>query len=254
MSPDVHIVIPARYASTRLPGKVLLDLGGQPLLQRTWSAASNSGYEVWVAVDDARVQSAVEAFGGRSLMTPSELRSGTERVAYVARHRAWPADDIVVNVQADEPFFPPSYVGQLVEPLVEDPSLGMSSLACRIDQRDQIFSEHCVKVVCNLRGDALYFSRAPIPWVRGGMAEERAPSGFYLRHIGAYAYRVGMLIQLADLPEAPSEVSESLEQLRALHHGISIRIRAVDSAPPPGIDTPADLERARALLSEHSQR
>ncbi len=242
-----HSRLLARPA-TGLPSKPLLDLGGQPLVQRTHAAAERGGYEVLVAVDDPRVAASVQSFGGRYVMTPADLPSGTDRAAYVSSDQGWPDGDVVINLQVDEPFFPSEHFRKLVEPLHADATLAVSTLACPIRDHAEVLNEHCVKVVCATNGNALYFSRAPIPWVRGQMQAEQSKAG-YLRHVGVYAYRVGALKGLAALEPTPAERAESLEQLRALEHSLAIRVVVVDEAPPPGIDVEADLELARQHLA-----
>jgi 3-deoxy-manno-octulosonate cytidylyltransferase (CMP-KDO synthetase) len=248
-----HVVIPARYASTRLPGKPLLDVGGTTLVQRVVERACASGaVEVLVATDDARIAAAVHdprAPGVPiALMTDPALPSGTDRVAAVAAMRGWDDDSLVVNVQGDEPFLPPALVAQVAELLAADPRAGIATLATPILSLEEFLDPNVVKVVTAGDGAALYFSRAPIPWTRdtapAGLASQRDFGGA-LRHVGLYAYRVGVLRQLTRLPPSTLEQRERLEQLRALEHGVRIAVGRCVEVPAPGVDTPADLERAR---------
>jgi 3-deoxy-manno-octulosonate cytidylyltransferase (CMP-KDO synthetase) len=248
-----HVVIPARYASTRLPGKPLLDIGGRTMIQRVVEQACASGAdEVLVATDDARIAAAVHdpRRPGRAIavMTDPDLPSGTDRVAAVAAERGWSDDTLVVNVQGDEPFLPPSLVGQAAELLERDPAAGIATLAVPIASLEEFMDPNVVKVVTAQDGAALYFSRAPIPWSRAGApagpASQREFAGT-MRHVGLYAYRAGVLRRITCLPPSALEQLEKLEQLRALEHGIRIVVGTCIERPAPGVDTAADLERAR---------
>jgi 3-deoxy-manno-octulosonate cytidylyltransferase (CMP-KDO synthetase) len=233
----VVAVIPARYASTRLPGKPLADLDGRPMIEHVYRRAADArGVEgVVVATDDQRVADAVERFGGVARMTSPEHRTGMDRLAEVAADlRA----GIIVNVQGDEPLVEPSAIAQMVEALRADPTLEMSTLRTPIRHDADYASPHVVKVVVDRHDHALYFSRSPIPFLRAGQP------GVTFKHLGLYAYRREVLLRLAALPQSPLEQAESLEQLRALEHGI--RIRAVETQYDSiGVDTPDDLERVR---------
>ena len=233
----VVAVIPARYASTRLPGKPLADLDGRPMIEHVYRRAADArGVEaVVVATDDQRVADAVERFGGVARMTSPEHRTGMDRLAEVAADlRA----GIIVNVQGDEPLVEPSAIAQMVEALCADPSLEMSTLRTPIRHDADYASPHVVKVVVDRHDHALYFSRSPIPFLRDGQP------GVTYKHLGLYAYRRDVLLRLAALPQSSLEQAESLEQLRALEHGI--RIRAVETQYDSiGVDTPDDLERVR---------
>ncbi len=249
-----HVVIPARYASTRLPGKPLLDIGGRPMIQRVVERACASGAdEVLVATDDARIAAAVadprRPGAAIAVMTDPGLPSGTDRVAAVAAGRGWTDDTVVVNVQGDEPFLPPALVDQAAGLLAADPQAGIATLAAPITTLGDFLDPNVVKVVTAGDGAALYFSRAPIPWTRdgapGGVASQRE-FGEALRHIGLYAYRVGVLRRLTALAPSSLERREKLEQLRALQGGVRIVVGACVAAPGPGVDTAQDLERARA--------
>ena len=252
-----HVVIPARYASTRLPGKPLLDIGGRTMIQRVVAQACASGAdEVLVATDDARIAAAVHdpRRPGRAIavMTDPNLPSGTDRVAAVAAERGWSDDTLVVNVQGDEPFLPPSLVGQAAQLLERDAAAGIATLAVPIASLEEFMDPNVVKVVMAQDGAALYFSRAPIPWSREGapadLASQREFAGT-MRHVGLYAYRAGVLRRITCLPPSALELLEKLEQLRALEHGIRIVVGTCIERPAPGVDTAADLERARQEAS-----
>jgi 3-deoxy-manno-octulosonate cytidylyltransferase (CMP-KDO synthetase) len=234
-------VIPARYHSTRLPGKAIADIAGRPMIEHVYrrSAAAAGVDAVIVATDDARVADAVRAFGGDVVLTSPAHRTGTDRVAEVARGLEC---DFIVNVQGDEPLIPPQMIEEVIAPLRLD-GVVMSTLRREIDDEADRISPHVVKVVVNRDDDALYFSRAPIPHVRDAHGSGRA-----FRHVGLYGYRREFLIEFAALPQTPLEIRESLEQLRALEHGFRIRTPETvhDSL---GVDTPADLERARRQLA-----
>jgi len=248
-----HVVIPARYASTRLPGKPLLDIAGTPMIQRVVArACASSAEEVLVATDDARIAAAVHdprrPARPIAVMTDPQLPSGTDRVAAVAAARGWSDDTLVVNVQGDEPFLPATLVEQAAELLARDPRAGIATLAAPIGSLEEFLDPNVVKVVVAQDGAALYFSRAPIPWSRegapAGLASQRDYAGA-LRHVGLYAYRVGVLKRITALPPSALEQREKLEQLRALEHGVRIAVGRCRELPAPGVDTAADLERAR---------
>jgi 3-deoxy-manno-octulosonate cytidylyltransferase (CMP-KDO synthetase) len=241
-APQVLVVIPARYASTRFPGKPLADLAGRPMIEHVYRRASAaSGVDaVLVATDDDRIAAAVTAFGGEVVMTRPSHASGTDRIAEAIAPRAC---DIVVNVQGDEPLIDPAMIGELLAPLRADPAVRMSTLRREIADDAEYASPHVVKVVVDRLGDALYFSRAPIPCARD--VRDRLA----YRHIGVYAYRRDLLLWLAAQPRTPLETAESLEQLRALEHGI--RIRTVPTRYDAiGVDTPEELERVRRRLQD----
>jgi len=248
-----HVVIPARYASTRLPGKPLLDIGGRTMIQRVVERACASGAdEVLVATDDERIAAAVHdpRRPGRAIaiLTDPDLPSGTDRVAVVAALRGWSAETVVVNVQGDEPFLPPALVAQAAQLLEGDPAAQVATLATPIESLDEFMDPNVVKVVTALDGAALYFSRAPVPWSRdgapAGLASQREFAGA-MRHVGLYAYRADALRRITSLPPTALEQREKLEQLRALEHGIRILVGTCTERPAPGVDTAADLERAR---------
>ncbi|MDR1229565.1 MAG: 3-deoxy-manno-octulosonate cytidylyltransferase [Azoarcus sp.] len=248
-----RVVIPARHASTRLPGKPLADIGGRPMVVRVLERAQASGAdEVWVATDHPDVFDAVTAAGGRALMTRADHPTGTDRLAEAAALRGWRDDDIIVNVQGDEPLIDPGSIAAVARELAADPGAAIATAAHPIADPGEAFNPGVVKVVCDGRGRALYFSRAPIPWARDAWAggARDLPSGLpILRHVGLYAYRAGFLHRYAALAPAPPEQWEALEQLRALWHGFPIRVLFLDAAPPAGIDTEEDLARVRAIFA-----
>jgi 3-deoxy-manno-octulosonate cytidylyltransferase (CMP-KDO synthetase) len=257
-----HVVIPARHSSTRLPGKPLLEIGGKPMVQRVVECAcASSAREVLVATDDERVAAAVvdPRSHGRSIaiMTDAALASGTDRVAVVAQERGWSDDTIVVNLQGDEPFMPPALIEQVAGLLERDPAAGIATLATPIESLDDFLDPNVVKVVTASDGAALYFSRAPIPWsrdgARAGLASQREFAGA-MRHVGLYAYRAGALRLITRLPPSRLEQLEKLEQLRPLHGGVRIVVAACVEPPGPGVDTEADLERARARAAREAGR
>ena len=247
------VVIPARFQSVRLPGKPLADLGGCTMIERVYRRASQSSAEKCVvATDDTRIADAVMAFGGDVVMTRDDHPSGTDRVQEICESLQLGAEDIVVNVQGDEPFLPVAVIEQVAGNLAEHSPAGIATLCTRIQDERELFDPNTVKVVRNEREYALYFSRAPIPWHRREFAEHRGlpADTAYFRHLGVYAYRVETLSAYVDWPRAPAEEAESLEQLRALHHGVLIHCAQAAERVPPGIDTPADLEQARRLVAQ----
>lgn len=248
------VVIPARYAASRLPGKPLADIGGKPMVVRVYERCLESAADgVWVATDDARVAEAVRDHGGHVLMTRDDHPSGTDRLQEVATQLQLADRDIVVNVQGDEPMIPPAVINQVAENLAANPAAGIATLCEPIEQRDDVFNPNIVKVLFDRDGRALYFSRAPVPWDRDtfqAAADAGAvlPAGNWWRHIGIYGYRVSMLNQYVTWQPAPPERAESLEQLRAMYHGVAIHVAPACTAVPGGVDTEADLRRMRALL------
>lgn len=246
-----RVVIPARFASTRLPGKVLLPLAGRPMIQWVYERARAANpQEVIVATDDARIAGAAKGFGADVAMTAAAHPSGTDRIAEVARERDWGEGDIVVNVQADEPLIPSALIGQVARLLEARPSVDMATLATAIGAIEEFLDPNVVKVVRDAQGRALYFSRAPVPWDRDGAAAGAGHMGFTgsLRHVGIYAYRVAALRKLTLLPPSPLELRERLEQLRALEHGVQIQVGTASEAPGPDVNTPEDLLRVGRLL------
>jgi 3-deoxy-manno-octulosonate cytidylyltransferase (CMP-KDO synthetase) len=250
-----NVVIPARFGSSRLPGKPLLKIAGKTMIQRVWENSGRAGAEnVVVATDNQRIVDEVEGFGGMALMTRDTHRSGTDRISEVVGLLGWPDDTIIVNVQGDEPLLTPELILLAADALHTDARAGIATLATPIKEVSQLLSPHVVKVVFDEQRMALYFSRAPIPWVRDAFGDdvrdlERLPDGFlFYRHIGLYAYRVGSLLSMAGAGPSGLEMAESLEQLRALSYGIGIRVCVIEKAPGHGVDTPEDLMRVEALL------
>ena len=249
------VVIPARYASVRLPGKPLADVAGKPMVVRVWERAAASGIgPVVVASDDERVVAAVRACGADAVLTSPAHASGTDRIAEVAAKRNLDPATVVVNVQGDEPLLPPSLIEQVAVNLSRRDDFAIATLCESIEHEDELFDPDVVKVVFDENGRAAYFSRAPIPYCRGrfdaraGTARVCAERRLHFRHIGLYAYRAGFLGRFGSLAPAPSELAESLEQLRAIHYGYSIHVETARERPGPGVDTPADLERVRAIF------
>ena len=247
-----RVVIPARFASSRLPGKPLLDISGIPMIQHVWQRASASGAdEVLVATDDRRIADACDAFGAVARMTSPDHASGTDRIAEVALDERWDEDDVVVNVQGDEPLIPPANISQVAGSLLSRPEAEMATLCSGIQTLEEYLDPNIVKLVRAEDGRALYFSRAPIPWHR-----DSAPTGLgsqtrfkdSLRHIGIYAYRVGALHRLAATPPCPLESIECLEQLRALWLGYAIIAEVAAEEPGPGVDTQDGLDAVRRLM------
>ncbi len=247
-----RVVIPARYASTRLPGKPLIDIGGKPMLQHVHARALESGAsEVVIATDDERIRAAAEVFGARVCMTAAHHRSGSERLAEVITRLGYGEDEVIVNLQGDEPLMPPALLSQVAAGLLEHPAAPMATLCTPITSAEELFDPNAVKVVRDARGFALYFSRAPIPWDRDAFAEQphTLPAGArHYRHLGIYAYRAGFLARYVATPACELETRESLEQLRVLWMGEKIHVAEAAALPGPGVDTLADLERVRALI------
>ena len=249
---DFRVVIPARYGSTRLPGKPLRLLAGRPMIEHVWRRAGECGArEVLVATDDERIVAACRAFGAEAVLTDPAHPSGTDRLAEVARVRGWADDEIVVNVQGDEPLLPPANVAQVAVLLAASPDCAIATLATPVRSLHEFLDPNAVKVAMGSDGRALYFSRAPIPWARDGAPAGLASQSAYahaLRHLGLYAYRCGSLARLAAWPASPLEELEKLEQLRALERGLGIRVAVAVAVPGPGVDTEADLAEAERRL------
>ncbi len=252
MSVRFKVVIPARYGSTRLPGKPLLDIAGKPMIAHVCERAQEADAdEIVVATDDQRIFSAVTDLGIKAVMTRADHQSGTERIAEVARLCGWAGDEIIVNLQGDEPLIPPAYIRDVAEALAGQKQAGIATLAAQITDTEEIFNPNAVKVVLNHAGFALYFSRAPIPWERDAFTRSGGtPSGAmpYLRHIGMYAYTVDFLNRYCLWDASLLESVESLEQLRILWHGEAIRVKTVDKTPAAGVDTQEDLLRVEQVL------
>jgi 3-deoxy-manno-octulosonate cytidylyltransferase (CMP-KDO synthetase) len=251
---DFKVVIPARHASSRLPAKPLLDLGGKPMVVRVAERAALSGAgEICVATDHPEIEAAVRAHGVAVLMTRADHPSGTDRLAEVVALKGWSDETLVVNVQGDEPLIDPAMIALTARRLA-DSGADIATVAHPVGDAADFFNPNVVKVVCRADGDALYFSRAPIPYARDHFAREGGgetlPDAFpALRHVGLYAYKTSFLKAYARLAPSPLESFEALEQLRALWHGHRIAVAVVDHQPPAGVDTPEDAERIRRFFA-----
>ncbi|MBY8161851.1 3-deoxy-manno-octulosonate cytidylyltransferase [Vibrio fluvialis] len=242
------VVIPARYQSTRLPGKPLADIAGKPMVQWVYEQAMQAGAErVIIATDDARVEQAVLAFGGTVCMTSPDHQSGTERLAEVVKLMGIEDSHIIVNVQGDEPLIPPSIIRQVADNLAASQA-PMATLAVEISHEDEVFNPNAVKVVTDKDGYALYFSRATIPWDRDNFAKDKTVVQPLMRHIGIYAYRAGFINTYIQWPASQLEKIECLEQLRVLWYGEKIHVAVALEAPPAGVDTPEDLDAVRRIV------
>ena len=250
-TPDFIVAIPARYGSTRLPGKPLRTIAGVPMVVRVAQRARQAGAsQVVVATDDERIADALAGQDVDVCMTRSDHASGSDRLAECAAYYGWADDSIVVNLQGDEPFAPAAGIQEVAYALAQDHA-PVATLATPITEAHELFDPNVVKLVRTAHGRALYFSRAPVPWARDAFAAHRdaLPADFpFLRHIGIYAYRAGFLQQYTQLPRTPLEQAESLEQLRVLEHGYAIAVRLTPEPFPPGIDTEADLQRAETWM------
>ncbi len=248
-----RIVIPARYDSSRLPGKPLAEIHGRPMVAHVLDRcrASDAG-DIRVATDDQRVAQAVFDAGGEAVMTRADHHSGTDRLQEVVTRLELAEDDIIVNVQGDEPRIPPAVINQVAQNLAARPECEMATLCEAVTERADLFSPDVVKVVRADNGEALYFSRAPIPWDRASFddASDAMPEGHWWRHIGIYAYRVGLLHRFVAWHPAELERIESLEQLRALARGVRIHVAPVATPVPAGVDTQADLDSLRRYWGE----
>ena len=246
-------IIPARFASQRLPGKPLADIGGKPMVVRVAERAIAAGADrVVVATDDVRIKAAVEAHGIAACLTAADHATGTDRLAEAAQQLGLADDVIVVNVQGDEPLLSPALIRAVADLLEAHPDAAIATACHPITEPAEAFNANVVKVVLDAKGHALYFSRATIPWARDAFAGNRddLPQGLPLyRHYGLYAYRVGFLRAFPALAPAPIERFEALEQLRALWHGFRIVVEVTSGTPAPGVDTPEDLDRVRALFA-----
>jgi len=251
----IVVIIPARYGASRLPGKPLSDILGKPMIQHVHERVRRAqGVDrVIVATEDERIMDAVRAFGGEAVLTSPAHRSGSDRLAEAARSRCAP-DDIVVGVQGDEPMIAPGAVEAAAAAFAEGPDVQASTVCTPLRSVEDMLSPHVVKVVSDAAGQALYFSRSPIPHVRGGdqaaAAAESVRRGLARRHLGLYGWRLPALLRFAVLPPSPLEEAEGLEQLRALQHGMRMRVMEFDGEAGVAVDTPEDLERVRGLMQQ----
>ena len=244
------VIIPARYASTRLPGKPLVDINGKPMVVHVLERARESGAErIIVATDNEEVRAAVQAVGGEVCMTRADHQSGTERLAEVVEKCGFSDETVIVNVQGDEPMIPPAIIRQVADNLAARRDVGMATLAVPIESAEEAFNPNAVKVVMDAQGYALYFSRATIPWDRDRFAASRETIGdSFLRHIGIYGYRAGFIRRYVSWQTSPLEQIEMLEQLRVLWYGEKIHVDVASVVPGTGVDTPEDLERVRQAM------
>jgi len=244
------VIIPARYASTRLPGKPLVDINGKPMVVHVLERARESGAErIIVATDNEEVMAAVQAVGGEVCMTRADHQSGTERLAEVVEKCGFSDETVIVNVQGDEPMIPPAIIRQVADNLAARRDIGMATLAVPIESAEEAFNPNAVKVVMDAQGYALYFSRATIPWDRDRFAASRETIGdSFLRHIGIYGYRAGFIRRYVSWETSPLEQIEMLEQLRVLWYGEKIHVDVASVVPGTGVDTPDDLERVRQAM------
>jgi len=247
-----RVVIPARYGSTRLPGKALLPLAGKPMIQWVYERARrSSAQQVIVATDDERIAAVVREQGGEAALTAATHASGTDRIAELARRERWPDSDVVVNLQGDEPMMPAALIDQVAAMFAVHAQADIATLSMPLESVAALLDPHVVKVVTDTRQRALYFSRAPIPWTRdgaeGALDTQRSFAGAQ-RHIGMYAYRVAALVRVASLPPSPLEQLEKLEQLRALENGMDIRVARATVPPGADVNTAHDLTAVAALL------
>jgi len=255
--PDFKVVIPARFASTRLPGKPLLDIGGKPMVIRVAEQAAQSGaQQIIIATDHQPIVAAAQIHGFQACMTRSDHTSGTDRIAEVSAQQGWADDTIVVNVQGDEPLIPPSLIQAVAQHLHDHPECAIATACHPVHDEASMRNPNIVKVVLDKQSNALYFSRAPIPWPRDAYAASQPlPKDVnVLRHVGIYAYRASFLRDFGRLAPAYLEQTESLEQLRALYHGYKIGVTKTDQAPPSGVDTEQDLQVVRQLFTDFTKR
>ncbi len=250
---DYIVAIPARYASTRLPGKPLASVGGEPMIRRVCEQALKSGAaRVIACVDDERVSAVLEGCGAEVCMTSKECKCGTDRIAEMIRTFSIPNSMTVVNVQGDEPLIDPGHIGQVAS-LLEDSGADMATLCAKITDPRDVFDPNCVKVVMDARGMALYFSRAPIPYERGNFDSMPKKLNYdHFHHIGIYAYKAGLVLDYTSRPQPAIEKCESLEQLRLMHFGFKIAVGVTGNPPEAGVDTKADLERVNRILEKRS--
>src|SRR5512142_2990456 len=250
---DFHVVIPARIASTRLPGKPLLPIAGKPMVVRVAEQAAKSGaQQIWIATDHQPILAAAHEHGFKACLTHAHHQSGTDRIAEVVQQHGWPDDTIVVNVQGDEPLIPPELIRAVAQHLHDHPECAIATACHPIHDEAAMRNPNIVKVVLDAHSNALYFSRAPIPWPRDAYsASQPLPKEVnVLRHVGIYAYRASFLRDFGRLAPAHIEQTESLEQLRALYYGYKIGVAKTDQAPPSGVDTEQDLQVVRQLFTD----
>ena len=248
--PNFKIIIPARYASTRFPGKPLVQIAGKTMLQHAWECAKKSAAsEIIIATDDQRIVDVAENFGAQVCLTGKQHATGTDRLAEVCKIYAWPDDAIIVNLQGDEPLTPPALLQQVATNLAQFTRAGMATLSTAVLAAEDVLNPNVVKVITDNMGYALYFSRAAIPWDRDAATNlNNQQLQQYQRHLGIYAYRASFLRAFANMPVCALEQTEKLEQLRALFNGVAIHVGVACELPGPGIDAPEDLERIRHLL------
>jgi len=252
------VVIPARFASTRFPGKPLVDVLGKPMVQHVYERALESeAQRIIIATDHEQIAEVAASFGAEVCMTSTQHQSGTDRLQEVVSKLGFDDSEVVVNVQGDEPLIPPRIINQVAKNLIEHSDAGIATLSESIHSVDSLMNPNVVKVVCDEAGRALYFSRAAMPWPRDAFMQgvtASMPSGFaWQRHIGLYAYRVSLLNDFVTWPVAAIEATESLEQLRALWKGVRIQVSVAEEAPPTGVDTPEDLQRVIEILKAKSR-
>lgn len=247
---EFKIVIPARFASSRFPGKPLADINGKPMLWHVYQRALESvAEEIVIATDNEKIRSVAESFGAKVLMTDEECQSGTDRIAEVAEIAGWDKNTVIVNLQGDEPLTPPAVIRQVADVLLGNERAGIATLCSEISTQEDFLNPNIVKVVFDNKGQALYFSRAPIPWPRDS-AEQQPREAW--RHIGIYAYRASFLQRWMTMPESALESLEKLEQLRALQEGVVIQVERACSVPPHGVDTPKQLRELSKLMDSPS--
>lgn len=264
---DFHVVIPARHASARLHGKPLLPIAGKPMVVRVAEQAAKSGaQQIWIATDHHAIANIVHEHGFKACLTRDSHASGTDRIAEVVEQHGWPDDTIVVNVQGDEPLMPPELIRAVAEHLHGHPECAIATACHALHDEASLRNPNIVKAVLDQHGNALYFSRAPIPWPRDAFAPPSPASGRMagdnglpaglpmLRHIGIYAYRAGFLRAYGQLAPTVIEHFEALEQLRALYYGYKIGVVIADRAPPAGVDTEQDLHVAREIFSANNPK
>jgi len=244
-----HIVIPARYASSRFPGKPLVDINGKTMLEHVYEVAKKStATSIVIATDDQRIFDVASKFCERVLMTSDQHQSGTDRLAEVCQIMQWSEDEVVVNLQGDEPLTPPELLNQVAENIHNYQDASIATLTTPVHDQAEIKDPNIVKVVADMNGFALYFSRAMIPYQRD--LHEDCESNLYQRHLGIYAYRVAFLNDYSQMPQCDLETVEKLEQLRAMYHGHRIHTQQALKLPGPGIDTPEDLQKLHTILAQ----